>query len=199
MARLEAFLLTHILLPLENMMMIRRATIKDLLELTYNYFELFSRNGARVCPQPDSNKASDALTCGLIVIGLRELGLWPQKSFDTIDLSIRDLASKLKSLVILTYPPNNYANHYHCGLAGLYEGITATLDFIPDPVLDCRRWHMRLGVSPSTRGPKVWVETWRLFRLREIMKVWVMIVISDNRSILPFSLHRYERIHIYGS
>lgn len=139
MARLEAFLLTHILLPLENMMMIRRATIKDLLKLTYDYFELFSRDGARVCPQPDSSKACDALTCGSIVIGLRELGLWPQKSFDTIDLSIQDLASKLKSLVILTYPAKNYANHYHCGLAGLSDRITATLDSIPDPVLECRR------------------------------------------------------------
>lgn len=160
-ARLESFLLTHILLPLENMMRIRRATIKDLLKVTYDYFDLLFREGASVCCQPNSNIACDALMCGSLIIGLQRLGLWPQKSFDTIGLSIQDLSSKLDSLMIWTYPANNFANHYNCGSTGLDDRINATLHSIPDPVLEIHRRHMRsqglsrgLAITPPARDHK---------------------------------------------
>lgn len=143
------------------MMRIRRATIKNLLEMTYHYFDLFFRDGVSVCCQPNSNRACDALRCGSLVIGLRELGLWPQKSFDTINLSIQDLASKLASLVIWTYPANSFANHYNCGSAGFSDRIAATLRSIPDPVLEIHRQHMRsqsltrgLAIVPPARDHK---------------------------------------------
>lgn len=158
---LESFLLTHILLPLESMMTVRRATIKNLLEVTYDYFDLFFRDGVSVCSQSNASKACDALMCGSLVIGLRELGLWPQKSFDAIGLSIQDLASKLDSLVIWTYPANSFANHYNCGSAGFSDRIAAALRSIPDPVLEIHREHMRsqglsrgLAIVPPARDHK---------------------------------------------
>lgn len=164
------------------MMIIRQETIKDLLKVTYDYFDPFFRDGASVCChsnsnndyidlffgegasvccQPNSNEACDALMCGSLIIGLQELGLWPQKSFDTIDLSIQDLASKLESLVIWDNPANNFANHYNCGSAGFSDQIAATLHSIPDPVLEIHREHMRsqglsrgLAIVPSARDHK---------------------------------------------
>lgn len=136
--RLESFLLTQLLL-LESIISIRQATIKELLKVTYDYFDLFLKEDS-VCCQSSSRKACNALMCGSLVIGLHELGLWPRKSPDTINLSVQDLASKLTSLVIWTYPSNNCKNHYNCGSTSLSDRIKSTLQFIPNPVFDR---HMR--------------------------------------------------------
>lgn len=125
------------------MIAIREDTIKGLLKLTYDYLDLFLGGNEGVCCQSSSKKACDALKCGSLVIGLDELGLWPQKSPDTIELSVQGLASKLNSLVIWKYPANNCTDHYNCGSVALFDQIASILSSIPDPVLESHRRHMR--------------------------------------------------------
>lgn len=117
--------------------------VKDLLRVTYDFLDLFLNYGFTSCCQPSSQKACNALMCGSLVIGLQELGLWPQNSPDDINLSVQDLASKLASLVIWTYPANNCTNHYNCGSASLSDRVTSTLQSIPDPVLESHRRHVQ--------------------------------------------------------
>lgn len=124
-------------------MSIRQATINDFLKLVYDCFDLFLRENKSVCCQTNYTKECDAITCGSLVIGLHAIGLWPQKSADTINISVRDLASKLGSLRILKYYDRNY-EHNHCGLVRLSGKIASTLSSIPDPVLESHRRHMRI-------------------------------------------------------
>lgn len=136
-------------------MSIRQDTIKELLKVTYGYLELFLSDDKNVCRQSRSSKECDAITCGSVVIGLNAVGLWPQKSPETINTSVQDLASQLNSLKSWRYYGTN-DNHYHCGLnsdlfqsdyspsASLKGLIASTLSSIPSPVLESHRRHMRI-------------------------------------------------------
>lgn len=127
---------------LEHMMIIRLITIKGLLKVAYDHFDIFLMGDKSVCCHTVNSKECDAIVCGSLVIGLHAIGLWPQKSADTINISARDLASKLDSLRIWKYPTLKY--HYRCSELGLRDQIASMLSSISNPVLESHRRHMQI-------------------------------------------------------
>ena len=124
-------------------MTIRQTTIKDLLKVAYDLFDIFFKGSKSVCCQTNNNKKCDAIVCGSLVIGLHAIGLWPHKSADTINISVRDLASKLNSLKIWNFP-TSIGYHRQCSLRGSRDQIASVLSSIPDPVLESHRLHVRI-------------------------------------------------------
>lgn len=121
-------------------MTIRSTTIKGLLKVAYDHFDMFLMGDEGVSCHSEECAAT---VCGSLVIGLHAISLWPQKSADTINISVQDLASKLDSLRIWKHPENR-GYHYECGELGLSGQIASMLSSIPDPVLESHRRHMRI-------------------------------------------------------
>lgn len=105
---------------------------------------LLSDENKSVCYRPNSNKECDAITCGSHVLDLNSIGLWPQKSPDKINISVQDLATKLGSLKIWTYPALRNTDHYNCGLVGFKDQRINVLSSMPSPVLESHRRHLRI-------------------------------------------------------
>lgn len=124
-------------------MTIRQATIKELLKVTYDYFDKSLRYDAVSYGQP--NKECGAIMCGSLLKGLNAIGLWPQKSSDDINISVQDLASQLKSLRVWTNPEIRNNNcYYDWNLVKFNNEIEDVLSSMPKPVLESHRRHMRI-------------------------------------------------------
>lgn len=117
-------------------MSIRHDTIKDLLKLPYDCVDRFEKNkNSFICFA--NKKKCDSMMYGSLLIGLRELGLWPRQSPDTINISVKDLASQLSSLEILQFSDRfSHDDRHNCARTiALADKIASLLSSIPDPVL----------------------------------------------------------------
>lgn len=115
-------------------MTIRQTTIKHLLKVAYDAFDPYLMDDDETTRLGSANsKECDAIVCGSLLIGLHALGLWPQKSADTINISVQDLATHLCSLTVWQYPS------HCCGQNRLSDQVHCILSNIPSPVLESHR------------------------------------------------------------
>jgi hypothetical protein len=136
---------------LENILKIRLATIRKLLDSPYSQIQVYERvsktadhslfpNGT-VC-QMGNAPACDALVYGSLTISLFKVGLWPKKAAEDIYCSVETVAYMIRSVKVLGLP--GYSDHTYCGKRNYAEYVLTILREMPNPILDSHKVHMKV-------------------------------------------------------